>query len=187
MGNIQEVLDNVRPAFEYQVSFVSKYLTGKGFDMGCGNCPLMTSDDIIHFDVSPQPLAVQQVGKERFVQYDCSLFWNFDYGLVDFIFSSHMVEDLPTKEAIVDCIVAWSMYLKEGGYLVLLLPDMQGGRYWTVEEGGNPSHRVNVGKQFIEEIRMELYDRGGIRIVQMDTIPHDKSCSIDFVFEKIKV
>ena len=117
MSNLQEVLDQIRPAFEYQIQYVKQYLTGKGFDMGCGNCPLMTSTDIIHFDISPQPLAVQQVGKERFVQRNCSVFDYSPAPLVDFIFSSHMVEDLPTKQAIIDCLVSWCMYLKENGYL----------------------------------------------------------------------
>lgn len=184
MVNLREVEEGVRPAFEYQVSFVSKYLTGKGLDMGCGNCPLLTSSDIVHFDRAPQPLAVAQVGEERFVQRDCSNIDDYDSGMVDFIFSSHMVEDLPTREAIIECLVSWSLHLREGGYLVLLLPDMQGGRYPKVEEEGNPSHRVNVGASFIEEIGWELYERAGLQLIQIDTIPHDKNCSIDIVFEK---
>lgn len=187
MSNLKEVLDNVRPAFEYQVSFVKKYLDGVGFDMGCGSCPLMVSENITHFDISPQPLAVQQVGEKRFKRMDASTLFDYDSELVDFIFSSHMVEDLPTRQDIIDCLVSWCLYLKEGGYLVLLLPDMQGGRYWTVEEGGNPSHRVNVGSEFIFGIQQEMYDRAGMVLTQIDTVPHNKSCSIDVVFKKVGV
>ena len=173
MANLQEVLDNIRPAFEYQIGFVESFLQFKGLDMGCGNCPLLTSENITHFDISPQPLAVQQIGKKRFVQRNCTNLDNYDSGLVDFVFSSHMVEDLGTKEDIVDCLVSWSMHLREEGYLVLILPDMQGGRYWTVEEGGNPSHRINVGVPFIREIEDELFERAGLLLIQIDTIPHD--------------
>lgn len=179
--------NELREAYEYQLQFVKQYLVGKGWDIGCGNCPLLV-DDTVHFDMSPQPLTVQQVGKERFVQRNCQNMFLYETNdLVDFIFSSHMVEDLPTKQAIIDCLVSWCMHLRENGFLVLMLPDMQGGRYSTVEEGGNPSHRVNVGKEFILSIQHELYNRAGILLIQLDTVPHDKSCSIDVVFKKVGV
>ena len=172
--------DVVRPAFEYTVQFVKKYLRGVGYDMGCGSCPLL-EPLCLHFDISPQPLAVEQVG-EAFKQIDVTTY-EFPYK-VDYIFSSHMVEDLETEEAIVACLRRWCGYLKYYGNLVLLLPDMQGGRYPTVEEGGNPSHRVNVGRQFIEEVIAPALEEEGMALVQVDTIPHDKCATIDAVFVK---
>lgn len=68
------------------------------------------------------------------------------------------------------------------GHIVLLMPDMEGGRYWTVEEGGNPSHKVNVGKPFMYRIMPSLPK---LRIIQIDTIPHDRSCTIDVVLRKV--
>ena len=175
--DLRNVLDNVRPSFEYNVSYVSDFLKGRGLDMGCGSCPLMVKD-CKHVDISPQPLCELQVGGD-FIQGD-AVNWK-PPSPVDYIFSSHMVEDLPTEEEIIACINGWAEHIVPGGYLVLLLPDMQGGRYWTVEEGGNPSHNVDVGRDFINKIYSQLPD---LELVQLDTIPHDKSCTIDVVFRK---
>jgi len=178
MTGLQTVLDNIRPSFEYNVLFVERFLTGEGLDMGCGNCPLL-KDDCIHIDQAPQPIAAEQVGQDAVIHADAVAF-NPGYK-VDYVFSSHMVEDLPSKQAIIACLNGWTKLLKPNGYIVLLLPDMQLERYPTVESGGNPSHRVNVGVKFINEIIPELND---LAIVQMDTIPHGKSCTLDVVFKK---
>jgi hypothetical protein len=174
-----DIVDNVRPAFDYQVQFVRQYLAGTGLDMGCGSCPLQGVDDCWYIDHSSQPLCEIQVPIGRFIKADAILYRHPN--LVDFIFSSHMVEDLPSREAIIDCLLGWSTMLRKGGHIVLLLPDMQGGRYPTVEEGGNCSHQVNVGKQFIENILPDLFS---LDLVQIDKIPHDKSVSIDVVFRR---
>lgn len=167
--------------FDFNVSYVDYYLEGFGFDMGCGRCPLIKKN-CVHIDISPQPMAEELVGGS-FMRADAVTFLdNIESELLDYVFSSHMVEDLGSKEQIVDCLNRWTRALKVGGHLVLLLPDMQGGRYPTVEEGGNPSHKVNVGKQFILDIMDELRN---LELVQIDTIPHNRSCTIDVVFRKV--
>ena len=100
-------------------------------------------------------------------------------GYADYVFSSHMIEDLPTKEAITQCLLLWATYLKPGGHIAILCPDMQGGRYPTVEEGGNCSHKINVGRELFESLVLK-----GLSLVQIDTIPHDTSETIDIVFIK---
>lgn len=177
MTETLEDVAKVRVEFDYNVGFVRKYLNGRGYDMGSGSAPLLGCD-CFHFDIAPQPLAELQVGK-RFIQADC--FNDVFASGIDFIFSSHMVEDLPSRAHIVACLQGWSELLVNGGYLVLLLPDMQGGRYPTVAEGGNPSHRVDVGAEFIQGI---LPDLPLLDLVQLDTIPHDRSCTIDVVFRR---
>jgi hypothetical protein len=93
-----------------------------------------------------------------------------------------MVEDLGSEDEIIDCLIGWGDMIRPGGFLILMLPDMQGGRYATVEEGGNVSHQGNVGKEFLKRInkRMPMY-----KMIQLDTVPHDKSCSIDGVFRRL--
>jgi len=176
-----EDVKNVRREFSFNVEHVKKYITGIGYDMGCGSCPL-DYDYCMHFDISPQPLAVAQVGERRFIQCDCTRV-NIAPG-VDFVFSSHMVEDLESREEIIRVLNRWGRLLKTGGYLILLMPDMQGGRYPKVgEEGGNISHKINVGTDFIYSI---VDDLENLELVQMDTIPHDMSCTFDVVFRKIR-
>lgn len=176
MTGLQTVLDNIRPSFEYNVLSVEKFLSGTGLDMGCGNCPLLR-DDCLHVDQAPQPIAVEQVGPALVIQANAIM---FDPGRkVDYVFSSHMVEDLPSRQAIIDCLNGWTKLLKPGGYIVLLLPDMQNRRYPTVADGGNPSHRVDVGVQFVHDIKVDL---PSLELAQLDTIPHDRSCTLDVVF-----
>lgn len=177
--SLEDVAD-VRIEYEFNVSHVEDFLKGVGLDMGCGSCPLMLGDTY-YVDISPQPLCEIQVSEGRFIQQDAVRYTHKEF--VDFVFSSHMVEDLPTEDHIVECINGWAeRLLKPGGYLVLLLPDMQGGRYATVEDGGNPSHRVNVGRVFIGNIMSRL---PLLKLVQIDTIPHEQSCTIDVVFERL--
>jgi hypothetical protein len=180
-NSVREVLDNIRPSFEYNTMFVDQYLEGKGLDMGCGNCPLLRPD-CIHVDAHPQPLAVEQVGKERVIMADAASFKSD--ALWDFIFSSHMVEDLGSKELVIQCLTHWATMIRPGGHIVLLLPDMQGGRYPTVAEGGNPSHKIDVGVPFIKDIEPSLE---GLELVQVDTIPHERSCTFDVVFRKREI
>lgn len=186
MTGLQTVLDNIRPSFEYNLLSVEKFLRGKGLDMGCGNCPLLIDDYVhpvlrhncTHIDQAPQPIAMEQI--ENVIQADAVTF-KPDHK-VDYIFSSHMVEDLPSRQAIIDCLNGWAKLLKAKGHIVLLLPSMEDGRYPRVEEGGNPSHRVNVGFNFIQDIKLLLPN---LELVQIDTIPHSKSCTFDVVFEKL--
>jgi len=179
MTGLQTVLDNIRPSFEYNVLHVEKFLIGKGLDMGCGNCPLLRGD-CFHVDQAPQPIAAEQVGQGWVIRADAV---KFDPGYkVDYVFSSHMVEDLPTKQAMIDCLNGWVELLNPEGHIVLLIPNMQAGLYPTVAEGGNPSHRIDVGAPFISEIEPCLK---GLELVQIDTIPHNKSCTLDVVFKKI--
>ena len=184
MTDLQMVLDNIRPSFEYNMGFVKEFLVGKGLDMGCGNCPLLVPD-CIHVDISPQPIAQLQVVPTSVIQTDAAVLKG-GKDQFDFVFSSHMVEDLPTREAMIDCLVNWSLsFLKRGGHLVLLIPDMEGGRYPKAEEGGNPSHRINVGRKYIEEMEKELLKKGNLTLIQIDTIPHDRSCTMDAVFMRV--
>jgi hypothetical protein len=179
-----EDVQNVRVVFDRNVGYVEKFLIGKGLDMGCGSCPL-NREDCIHLDISPQPLALQQLElwkhETAFIQCNAAEYQQDEK--VRYIFSSHMLEDLGSKEDILNTLVQWSKMLEVGGFVVLLLPDMQGGRYPTVEEGGNLSHRVNVGAPFFEDLRMDLLNKG-LDIVQMDTIPHESDCTIDVVLRK---
>ena len=179
MLTVEEVNRTVRIGFEKNVAYVDQYLEGVGLDMGCGSCPLM-KPNCLHFDISPQPVAVDQVGKD-FIQANVTGRLPVAGGYADYIFSSHMVEDLPTIEAVIQCLTDWAEYLRPGGVIAILVPDIQGGRYPTVEEGGNCSHKINVGREFFESIELSLK---GLRLDQIDTIPHDTSETMDVVFIK---
>ena len=178
-----EIVNNtVRPLFEENIKYVKQFLHGDGIDFGCGSCPLLTPPCLYYVDMSDQPLAVEQVepigGKFLYTNFE---YFFIDNLAVDFIFSSHALEDLNNELDVINCLEIWSYYVKTGGHVVILIPDMQGGRYPTVEEGGNCSHKINVGKPFFEKIIQSLPQ---FEIVQIDTIPH--SCdTMDVVLKRL--
>ena len=132
--------------------------------------------------------------------------YTFEENTLDFIFSSHCLEDF---DNIPEVFLNWWSKLKPNGLMLLLLPDMEKctcdkcnsaeskkrasdemrtARYWTIEDyekngKGNPSHKTNVGKKYISEMLDEI----GVKyeMVQVDTLPHDKTCSVDFVIKKL--
>jgi predicted SAM-dependent methyltransferase len=151
-----------------------------GVDVGCGTA---RCDDLI-----------PSIDKQGNYDYACSQWvWDchdldiFADGKLDFIFSSHCLEDFTDIPVVFG---NWWRKIKVGGLILLLLPDMEicecqfckgTTRYPTVEAGGNPSHRTNVGKRYITEMLRPL----DCKIEQIDTIPHNESCSIDFVIRKV--
>lgn len=150
-----------------------------GIDVGCGTNRL--SDKIISIDQQPDP----RYAHNQLI-WDCKDLEIFNDNTLDFIFSSHCLEDFSN---ISEVFFMWWKKLKINGLMILLLPDMENGRYPKVgAENGNPSHRTNVGKNYIENMLRELFEKDKIKykMLQVDTIPHAESCTIDFVIEKIK-
>lgn len=140
-----------------------------------------------------------------------NMIYKFEDNELDFIFSAHCLEDF---EDIPVVFVNWWKKIKIDGLMILLLPDMeicecnicqgeqqrtyrekikQSARYWTLEDfektnKGNPTHRTNVGKKFMTDMLQKFKEKNELDydMLQQDTIPHDKSCSIDFVIKKLK-
>ena len=144
-----------------------------GVDVGCGTTRI--DDRIISIDVQPD----WRYANAQLV-WDCKDLDIFADGKLDFIFSSHCLEDF---EDIQGVFSAWYRKLKVDGLMILLLPDMETGRYPKVgEPKGNPSHRTNVGKDFIADMMKDLgyeYD-----LVQCDTLKHNETCTVDIVLRK---
>jgi len=171
-----------------EFEYIKNYINGKGIDIGCGTNRL--SNDILAIDQQPN----KQYAHADII-HDCkdlninSFEWkgniySFIDNSFDFIFSSHCLEDFKN---IPEVFLNWWKKIKKDGYMILLLPDIEGGRYPKCDnKHGNPSHRTDVGKNYIMDMLIELKNKNGIDydVIQSDTIPHDKSCSIDFVIKK---
>jgi hypothetical protein len=135
---LAEVDSIVRPGFERNVSSVSYFFTGIGADIGCGSCPLINPICKFYVDQSPQPLAVEKIKQclastpktftPKFFIGDCRT--SLIGESVDFIFSSHMLEDLEDTDEMIRCLNIWTT-----------------------------SHRINVGPDFfMKEIFPNLLD-----------------------------
>lgn len=159
-----------------------------GIDVGCGTSRI--NENILSIDQQPD----LRYAHAQFVHncHDLEIFK--DYSL-DFIFSSHCIEDFDDIPVV---FMNWWNKLKIDGLMLLLLPDMElcdcefckgKSRYPRVEDpNGNPSHRTNVGKKFMTEMLTSLKEKENIHyeVLQIDTIPHNATSSIDFVIKKIK-
>lgn len=184
---LAEVDSIVRPGFERNVSSVSYFFTGIGADVGCGSCPLANPICKFYVDQSPQPLAVEKIKQclindpkpftPKFFIGDCRT--SLIGESVDFIFSSHMLEDLEDTDEMIRCLNIWTTSLNRNGVIVLILPDMENGRYPKVgDPGGNPSHRINIGPDlFMKEIFPNLLD---LKLLQLLAIPQSSE-SFDVV------
>ena len=174
-----EVPNNAKKEFE---KYMKKWTIKEdrflnGIDVGCGTCRV---DDMI--------LSIDNQKKYKYAHamlvWDCKDLNLFSDNVLDFIFSSHCLEDF---DNIPEVFFRWWNKLKKDGLMLLLLPDMENDRYPKVGDvKGNPSHKTNVGKEFIHKMLQELKEKGKINyeIMQEDTIPHNESCSIDFVIKK---
>ena len=152
---------------------------GFGVDLGCGSNPL--SPYILSIDQGAHdrpPAGPHLIGDIRRLGLGGGV--GFHDEVFDFIFSSHVLEDF---DDIGGVLKEWWRKLKTGGYLVLLLPDMENGRYPRVgEREGNPSHRVNVGPEFMHSLCEKELGTDAYEIVQQNTITWGDT--FDFVLQK---
>jgi len=193
--NIEHEGDRMQKEFEYIEKFLYTEINKQkrfknGVDLGCGTNRI--SDSIISIDAQGDP----RYAHAQLV-WDCHDLEIFSDNSLDFIFSSHCLEDF---EDIPVVFLNWWRKLKADGLMILLLPDMEkcdcdhckgGIRYPTIEDyqktgKGNPSHKTNVGKKFITDMLTDFYEKGKLKyeVLQQDSIPHNVSCSIDFVIKK---
>lgn len=107
---------------------VMKYITGKVLDMGCG------PDKIL---MDAWGLDGRDLPGVNFMQSDPVTCVSNDVGAdYDTVFSSHFLEHLPNQ---FEALCEWRICLKDGGHLVLYLPD---GRHYDNKE--NPEHMIDM-------------------------------------------
>lgn len=173
---------------------MEKFCRGLGLDVGCGTNRLsptvMTTDWFPHADADLIWNCVHEGG--RYI-------YPFRDNRFDFIFASHVLEDFAPDE-IQWVMDEWLRMIKPNGYLVILVPDIEGGRYPGIDEvftdqdeevktggrkagelKGNPAHRVNMGITYMNKLVAESAHT--LEVVQFDTIPHN-TMTLDFVIKK---
>ncbi len=114
---------------------LGKYCIGNGVDVGFGGDPI--NDTAIRIDL-PSPYACAghygvQLGGDA-----TSLYW-FNDNVLDYVFSSHLLEDFDDVEAVCR---EWLRVLKPGGKLVIFCPDEKAYREHCLRLGHelNPHH-----------------------------------------------
>lgn len=171
------------------------YLRGLGFDFGPGTNRLsptvLCSDWYPHKGVDLVWNIVPEDGERRKFPFSDNTF--------DFVFASHVIEDFEEKDIqfVFDELLR---IIKPNGYFVILVPDMEGGRYPKCDErftadspevisgerqvgelAGNPSHHLDFGLTWLHKLKDE--SKYLTEVIQQDQIPHT-TMTLDFVIQK---
>jgi len=175
------------------------YIKGLGLEIGTGTNRLSPTvlgiDNYNHADADMVfDCAPEENGQQYYQPYP------FKDERFDFVFSSHVLEDF--KPIVLQIVFdEWLRLVKKGGYLILLVPDMEGKRYpdWDevfteedeeVKSGkrkvnelkGNPSHHCTMGLTLLHKLQQESKYKS--EIVCEDTVPHT-TMTLDFVLRKL--
>lgn len=168
--NYKSETDKIRP-------FVLKFCEGNGCDIGAGGDKIKQS--AINIDlIDPY----SHVGKDPVnLKGDArSLYW-FKDQVLDYIYSSHVLEDFVEKEQV---LREWVRIVKTGGFIVLYLPDEQIYRKHC-EATGQVRNLYHTDPNFnIETIKEIAKNIGGLEIVLEIGLHVDYSFCI--VFKRLK-
>lgn len=170
---------------------VEKWCKNLGLDWGCGSNRFAPT--VLSVDSYPHKEAdlVIDIQKEPLP---------FKDNVFDFVFSSHAIEDIEPElsQSVFDEL---GRIIKKGGYIALLIPDIEGGRYPKFDEiftsespevvrgerrigdlVGNPAHKYNAGLTSLHDwVKNSKYNW---EIVQENTLSHDQM-TLDFVIKKL--
>ena len=121
-------------------ALLAPFCQGYGVDVGFGGDPI--TPNAIRMDLEVPYARTGDCGVQ--VGGDCrNLLWFAD-GVLDFVYSSHVLEDFE-REQTGPIMREWARVLKEGGHLVLLQPDQQRFLKHCAATGQpiNPHHAVD--------------------------------------------
>jgi SAM-dependent methyltransferase len=115
---------------------LAPYCTGYGADLGFGGDPITAT--AVRVDM-PSPYAAVGAYPVQLGGDASDLYW-FRDGVLDYVFSSHLLEDFDDTKA---ALREWLRVLKPGGRLVLFCPDEQRFRAHCARTGQpyNPAHK----------------------------------------------
>ena len=151
---------------------LARYCVGNGLDLGYGGDPI--SQNAICLDL-PAPYAQYRRCPQHLSGDARDLRW-FRDGCLDFVYSSHLLEDFEDTIAVLQ---EWIRVIKPGGMLVLYLPDEQAYRKYCREKGKPPNvHHKNAdfSLDFVKDI---LKKRNDLEII------HEKFPSGIYSFELV--
>jgi len=97
---------------------LAPFCVGYGLDLGFGGDPI--TEQAIRVDL-PQPYAYTGSAPVQLGGDAAELRW-FQDGVLDYVYSSHLLEDFPDTEGV---LREWLRVLRPGGNLVIFCPDEQ--------------------------------------------------------------
>jgi SAM-dependent methyltransferase len=161
-----------------------KYCKGSGLDLGFGGTAISRSAIAVDREEHNPCRAVNEHAMPTHLVGDVrNLYW-FRDGVLDYVFSSHALEDFVDTEAI---LKEWLRVLKPGGYLVLFLPDEQVYRSVTPDEIRNQAHKhPDFSLQFVKNCLQNIGYNENTVVHEMWPVPNN-IYSFDLVVQKPQV
>lgn len=114
------------------------YLCGNGIDLGSGGWPVVpwaiqieqTAEEFTRYNQRPPPSTIEWLG----TIFDLP----FKDGVLDWVYSSHLIEDFNQGEHWPKLFREWARVLKPGGLMILLVPEKE---RWAayIARGGVPN------------------------------------------------
>ena len=157
---------------------LKKFCLRDGLDIGFGGDPIVPSAITVDLDIpytevgnSPQNLH----GDAR------NLYW-FKDGVLDYVYSSHLLEDFPEGET-GPVLMEWLRVIKLGGFLILYCPDEQKYREHCrlTGQGYNEAHKVsNFSFDYVKQVLSSL----GIAYSIVHENAHVDNYSFEIVIRK---
>ncbi len=155
---------------------LAPYCKGNGADLGPGGDPITPS--AVRIDL---PVPYTAVGNNP-VQLggDCAQLVWFRDGVLDYLYSSHLLEDFVDTEA---ALREWLRVLRRGGMLIIFCPDEQRFRAHCRKTGQhyNPNHKH--ADFSLDKVLGLLEKIGGTKVVYQN--PDVDIYSWDLVVEKL--
>ncbi|MFT5882554.1 MAG: SAM-dependent methyltransferase [Crocinitomicaceae bacterium] len=140
---------------------LAQYCVGDGIDVGYGGDPVL--ETAIAMDL-PLKYAAYASKPQHLHGDAANLLW-FREGVLDYVYSSHVLEDFEDTEAV---LREWIRVLRVGGRVVLFLPDESAYRAYCQSQGKPPNaHHVHddFGAQYLKQVFQRI---GGVQVVHED-------------------
>lgn len=160
-------------------SVLSRFCNGLGLDIGFGGSAIVES--AITFDM-PQPYTFLEERHKQILQGDCRHLEFICNNVLDYIYSSHLLEDFTYAE-LIPILTEWRRTLKPGGLLVINCPDQQ--KYvkhcQITGQGYNSAHKEN-------DFSLETFKKTAHQVGQWNQIfeqPEAGAYSWYLVLEKV--
>ncbi|MDD5261036.1 MAG: methyltransferase domain-containing protein [Methylacidiphilales bacterium] len=155
---------------------LARFCTGYGVDLGFGGDPI--TSQAIRVD-SPMPYANTGTASVQLGGDATRLHW-FRDGVLDYVYSSHLLEDFEDTKAV---LREWVRVLKPGGNLVLFCPDEQVYRQHCKATGQVYNENHKHPDFSLEKAKALLSEIGGVKFIH--ETPLVDIYSWDLVAQKI--
>ena len=157
---------------------LKKFCTGDGLDIGFGGDPIVPGAIAVDLDI---PYAKMGDSPQNLHGDARNLYW-FKDGVLDYVYSSHLLEDFPEGET-GPVLMEWLRVIKPGGFLILYCPDEQKYRDHCrlTGQGYNKAHKVsNFSLDYVKRVLSSL----GVSCVVVYESAHVDKYSFEIVIRR---